>query len=102
MLDEVMRIAARGPQLEPSRPLPPGRLERFLELPFGVVDGLALCHLVAKVRQDFRVVAMSTLCRMPEVRAHVLPINFANTRDAVATSARSRAAARALASGSAE
>jgi putative hemolysin len=64
--------------------------------PFGVVDGLALCHLVAKVRQDFRVVAMSTLCRMPEVRAHVLPINFANTRDAVATSARSRAAARSL------
>jgi putative hemolysin len=64
--------------------------------PFGVVDGLALCHLVAKVRQDFRVVAMSTLCRMPEIRAHVLPINFANTRDAVATSARSRAAARAL------
>ena len=39
MLDEVMRIAARGPQLEPSRPLPPGRLERVLELPFGVVDG---------------------------------------------------------------
>jgi putative hemolysin len=33
---------------------------------------------------------------MPEIRAHVLPINFANTRDAVATSARSRAAARAL------
>jgi putative hemolysin len=64
--------------------------------PFGVVDGLALCHLVAKIRQDFRVVAMSTLCRIPEVRAHVLPINFANTRDAVATSARSRAAARAL------
>ena len=64
--------------------------------PFGVVDGLALCHLVAKIRQDFRVVAMSTLCRMPEVRAHVLPINFANTRDAVATSARSRPTARAL------
>jgi putative hemolysin len=64
--------------------------------PFGIVDGLALCHLVAQVRQDFRVVAMSTLCRVPEVRGHALPINFANTRDAVATSARSRAAARSL------
>ncbi len=64
--------------------------------PFGVVDGLALCHLVAEVRRDFKVVAMSTLCRVPEARYHVLPINFANTREAVATSARSRAAARAL------
>ena len=63
--------------------------------PFGVVDGLVLCHLAAQVRPDFKVVAMSTLCRVPEVRDHVLPINFANTREAVATSARSRAAARA-------
>lgn len=62
--------------------------------PFGVVDGLVLCHLVAQVRPDFKVVAMSTLCRVPEVREHVLPINFANTREAIATSARSRAAAR--------
>ena len=45
--------------------------------PFGVVDGLVLCHLVSRVRQDFKVVAMSTLCRVPEVRDHVLPINFA-------------------------
>jgi putative hemolysin len=63
--------------------------------PFGVVDGLVLCHLVAMVRPDFKVMAMSTLCRVPEVRDHVLPINFANTREAVATSARSRATARA-------
>ena len=64
--------------------------------PFGVIDGLALCHLVAKVRKDFHVVAMSTLNRMPEVRGHVLPINFANTREAITTSARSRTAARSL------
>ena len=38
---------------------------------------------------------MSTLCRVPEMRERVLPINFADTREAVATSARSRAAARA-------
>src|SRR5262249_9014542 len=39
------------------------------------------------------------LCHMPEVREHVLPINFANTRDAIATSARSRSAARLLLAG---
>lgn len=67
--------------------------------PFGVVDGLMICDLVAKVRKDFKVVAMSTLNRIPEVRAHVLPINFAGTREAMTTSARSRAAARATLAG---
>jgi putative hemolysin len=64
--------------------------------PFGVVDGLVLCHLVSLVRDDFKVVAMSTLCRVPEVRDYVLPINFAETPGAAATSARSRREARAL------
>ena len=67
--------------------------------PFGVVDGLVLCHLVSLVRPEFKVVAMSTLCRVPEVRDYVLPINFAATAEAVATSARSRREARALLKG---
>ncbi|MGD9508174.1 MAG: lysophospholipid acyltransferase family protein [Geminicoccaceae bacterium] len=64
--------------------------------PFGVVDGLILCHLVSLVRRDFKVVAMSTLCRVPEVRDYVLPINFAETAEAAAVSARSRREARTL------
>ena len=64
--------------------------------PFGVVDGLVLCHLVSLVRDDFKVVAISTLCRVPEIRDYVLPINFADTPEAAATSARSRREARAL------
>jgi putative hemolysin len=64
--------------------------------PFGVVDGLVLCHLVSLVRHEFKVLAMSTLCRVPEVRDYVLPINFAETAEAAATSARSRREARLL------
>jgi putative hemolysin len=64
--------------------------------PFGLIDGLILCHLISSVRTDFKVIAMSTLCHVPEVRDHVLPINFANTREAVTASARSRRAARLL------
>lgn len=63
--------------------------------PFGVIDGLVLCHLISAVRGDLKVMAMSTLCRVPEVGAYVLPINFAETRDAALTSARSRRAAKA-------
>ena len=62
--------------------------------PFGVIDGLVLCHLVSLIRKDFKVVAMNTLCNVPEVREHVLPINFADTRAAAQTSARSRRAAK--------
>ena len=58
--------------------------------PFGVIDGLVLCHLIALARRDFKVVAMSTLCCVPEIREHVLPINFAATREAAQISARSR------------
>jgi putative hemolysin len=61
--------------------------------PFGVVDGLVLCHLVSLVRDDFKVVAISTLCRVPEIRDYVLPINFADTPEAAAT-APARAARR--------
>ena len=64
--------------------------------PFGVVDGLVACHLVSTMRADFKIVAMSTLWRVPEVREHILPINFAATRAAATASARSRRAARAL------
>jgi putative hemolysin len=64
--------------------------------PFGVVDGLVVCYLVSTLRPDFKVVAMSTLWRVPEIREHILPINFAATREAATASARSRQAARAL------
>lgn len=64
--------------------------------PFGVIDGLVLCHLVAMVRTDFKIIAMSALCRLPEMRRFVLPINFAPTREAIAEAAGSRAEARAL------
>ncbi|WGF88815.1 lysophospholipid acyltransferase family protein [Marinivivus vitaminiproducens] len=62
--------------------------------PFGMVDGLVLCHLIATVRPDLKVMAMSTLCRLPEIQRYVLPIDFSGTREAAAMSAQSRRAAR--------
>jgi putative hemolysin len=76
-----------------------GPLVAVANHPFGVVDGLVLCYLVSLVRTDFKVVAIDALCRVPEVRPHVLPINFACTPEAAAESARSRLAARSLLAG---
>jgi putative hemolysin len=91
-LDITVRYSAEKLAAVPKE----GPLVVVANHPFGVVDGLVVCHLVSTVRTDFKVVAMSTLCRVPEVREHVLPINFAGTREAVTVSARSRRAARAL------
>jgi putative hemolysin len=63
--------------------------------PFGVLDGLVICHLVAKVRTDFRVLTNSVLFRAEEIKSFMLPIDFAENRQALKTNLRSRAEAKA-------
>ena len=62
--------------------------------PFGVLDGIVLCHLIARVRKDFRVLINSVLYRAEEARPWLLPIDFAETDDARKTNLRSRAEAK--------
>jgi putative hemolysin len=62
--------------------------------PFGVLDGLVLCYLVSQVREDFRVLINSVLYRAEEARPWLLPIDFAETDEAVKTNLRSRAEAK--------
>ena len=62
--------------------------------PFGVLDGIALCSLVEKVRPDFRVLTNAVLLKAPEIRDYVLPIDFSGSPEARSTNARSRAEAR--------
>ncbi|MGA7676271.1 MAG: lysophospholipid acyltransferase family protein [Rhizomicrobium sp.] len=63
--------------------------------PFGVLDGLVICHLVAKVRTDFRVLTNSVLYRADEIKPFLLPIDFAETKQALKTNLKSRAEAKA-------
>ena len=53
--------------------------------PFGVVDGIVLGYLVAQVRRDFRILVNSVLYRLPELHPYLLPIDFAETREALRT-----------------
>jgi len=64
--------------------------------PFGVIDGLVACWLVAKVRTDFKVLAHALLYRAEEIRPFILPIDFEQTRAALETNIKSRAEATAL------
>jgi putative hemolysin len=62
--------------------------------PFGVLDGIVLCHIVARVRQDFRVLTNEVLTRAEEIRPYLLPIDFAETPEALQTNLKSRALAK--------
>ena len=59
--------------------------------PFGVLDGLLISWLVSLRRQDFKVLTNAVLDGAPEAREWLLPIDFANTKEARATNIKTRA-----------
>lgn len=64
--------------------------------PFGVLDGLMICWLISRVRQDFKVLTNALLNRAEEIKPFLLPIDFEETKAALETNIRSRAEAKSL------
>jgi putative hemolysin len=64
--------------------------------PFGVLDGVIICHLVNRVRSDFRILTNAVLNRADEVKEFLLPVDFTETEEALQTNLKSRAAAKHL------
>jgi putative hemolysin len=62
--------------------------------PFGVLDGLIISYLIDKVRQDFLVLTNAVLYQADEIKSHLLPIDFAETKEALSTNLKSRSAAK--------
>ena len=58
--------------------------------PFGVLDGIVMCALMERTRPDFLVLTNSVLMRAPEMRARMLPVDFATTPEAQRTNVASR------------
>ena len=61
--------------------------------PFGVLDGIVMCALMRRARPDFLVLTNAVLLRAPEMRDHMLPIDFAQTIEAQRANVASRAKA---------
>lgn len=59
--------------------------------PFGVLDGLLISWLVSLRRTDFKVLTNAILDGAPEASDWLLPIDFANTKEAQATNIATRA-----------
>lgn len=62
--------------------------------PYGVLDGIAICWLMEKVRKDFLVLTHAALLRAPEARPYLLPVDFSGTEEALAANLETRKAAR--------
>ena len=58
--------------------------------PFGVVDGLIMGSLGARVRPGFFVLANEVLCKDKLLNQHMLPIDFAETKEAMRTNIETR------------
>lgn len=80
--DALARVPAAGP------------LVVVANHPFGVLDGVIICHLVARVRSDFRILTNAVLNRADEVKEFLLPVDFTETEQAMQTNLKSRAAAK--------
>jgi putative hemolysin len=62
--------------------------------PFGVLDGVIVCHLVNRVRGDFRILTNAVLNRADEVKEYLLPVDFTESPEALQTNLKSRATAK--------
>ena len=58
--------------------------------PFGIVDGLIMCDIAARVRGNFRILINSVLCVDDDLNTHFLPVNFDQTKEAVKTNISSK------------
>ncbi len=91
-----------GARLELNAPadwearLPDGPLIIIANHPFGIADGVAILSLAERIGRPYRVLINSDFMRLPEVHALALPIDFNDTKEALATNLKTRSEARRL------
>ena len=61
--------------------------------PYGILDGLMMGHILAEARGDFRIMAHQVFGKAQEPNRVILPIDFAETKEALRTNLETRKAA---------
>ena len=95
-------LDSAGTRLELDAPegwcasLPEGALIVIANHPFGIADGMAILAIAESIGRPFRILMNADFMRVPEVQAQCLPIDFNETKEALATNLKTRTEARAL------
>ena len=58
--------------------------------PYGIVDGMVLCDIAARIRGDFRILLHSILCQDIDLAPYFLPVDFNETKAAMKTNIRTK------------
>jgi putative hemolysin len=61
--------------------------------PYGILDGLMMGHILSRTRGDFRILAHRVFRAARDLEAVILPIDFSQTREALALNIETRRAA---------
>jgi putative hemolysin len=75
---------------------PDGPIIVIANHPFGIADGVAILSLAERLGRPYRVLINSDFMRLPEVQAIGLPIDFNESKEALATNLKTRNEARRL------
>ena len=67
-----------------------GKLIIIANHAFGVADGVSICSVLSKVRQDYKMVTHKVLRQADAVKDKILPIDFNETKEALYTNINTR------------
>ncbi|MDC2992320.1 lysophospholipid acyltransferase family protein [Pelagibacteraceae bacterium] len=67
-----------------------GKLIVIANHAFGVADGVSICSILSKVRQDYKMVTHKVLRQADAVKDKILPIDFNETKEALLTNINTR------------
>jgi putative hemolysin len=80
----MVGIELRVDGVWPPARLPDTPLVMVANHPFGIADGIAILSLAERLGRPFRVMIHKDLMRISEMEPYALPIDFSETREAVA------------------
>ena len=70
-----------------------GRLIVVANHAFGVVDGVCICSLVSKIRQDYKMITHKVLRQAEAVKEKIIPIDFSTAKEAIINNIEARKSA---------
>ena len=60
-----------------------GRLVVIANHAFGVADGITICSLISKIRQDYKIITHKVLQRADAIKDKIIPLDFSKNRNAL-------------------